>query len=262
MGVRLLHRTTRLVSPTQEGQRLYQHCAQLVAAARRADLVLSNADAGGPVRVSAAVAFAQLHLTAAVAEFLRRHPGAAVHLDSNDRVVDLVGEGIDVAIRVGRLADSSLVARRLVSDPVVAVAAPAYVQRSGAPRRLSDLDRHVCLRYSTEWVGEDRLPWTRRATRERTAGRQLVAGDAVIVCRAAVEGLGIALLPSHVVAAEVAAGRLVRLLAQVPLPRVDVSLVYPTQRHMASRVRSLIDFLVVRFRDRAWQRRSLLAPAG
>jgi DNA-binding transcriptional LysR family regulator len=261
MGVRLLQRTTRLVSPTEEGQRLYLHCAQLVAAARRADLVLSSADGSGPVRVSAAVAFAQLHLTAAVAEFLRRHPGVAVHLDANDRVVDLVGDGIDVAIRVGRLADSSLVARRLVSDPVVAVASPAYVQRSGAPRHLSDLDRHVCLRYSTAWVGEDRLPWTRRATRERTAGRRLVAGDAVIVCRAAVEGLGIALLPSHVVAAEVAAGRLVRLLGQVPLPRVDIWLVYPTQRHMPSRVRSLIDFLVGRFRDRAWQRRSLLAPA-
>jgi DNA-binding transcriptional LysR family regulator len=261
MGVQLLRRTTRFVAPTEEGLRLYQQCVQLVAAARGADLVLSTGEGSGPVRVSAATAFAQLHLAAAVAEFLRRNPRTAVHLDASDRAVDLVSDGIDIAIRIGRIMDSSLVARRLVSDPVVAVASPAYVERSGAPRQLSDLDAHVCLRYSTEWFGEDRLPWTRRTTRERTAGRRLVAGDAVVVCRAAVEGLGVALLPSHVVAAEVTAGRLVRLLVQVPLPRVDIWLVHPAHRNLPSRVRSLIDFLVARFRDRAWQRRALLAPA-
>jgi DNA-binding transcriptional LysR family regulator len=262
MGVRLLQRTTRLVSPTEEGRRLYQHCARLIAAARGADLVLSNAETGGPVRVSAPVAFAQLHLSAGVAEFLRRHPHATVHLDATDRVVDLVADGIDVAIRVGRLADSSLVARRLYSDPIVAVASPGYLTRCGAPRHESDAGRHVWLRYSTQWFGGDRLPWTtRRATRERAAGRQLVAGDAIVVCRAAVEGLGIAMLPSHVVAGEVAAGRLVRVLEHRVLPRIDVSLIHPAQRPMPARVRSLIDFLVTRFRDRAWQRRSLLTPA-
>jgi DNA-binding transcriptional LysR family regulator len=261
MGVQLLRRTTRLVSPTEEGLRLYQQCAQLVAAARRANLVLSTAEGGGTVRLTAPPAFAQLHLVAGLAEFLRRHPSTVVHLDVSDRTVDLVSDGIDLAIRIGRLADSSLVARRLVSDPVVAVASPAYVERAGAPRQPSDLDAHVGLRYSTEWFGGDRLPWVRRTARERTAGRRLVASDAIVVCRAAVEGLGIALLPSHVVAAEVTAGRLVRLLAQVPLPRVDIWLVHPTHRNMPSRVRSLIEFLVARFRDRAWQRRALLAPA-
>ena len=261
MGVQLLRRTTRLVSPTEEGLRLYQQCAQLMAAARRANFVLSTADGGGTVRLTAATAFAQLHLVAGLAEFLRRHPSTVVHLDVSDRTVDLVGDGIDLAIRIGRLADSSLVARRLVSDPVVAVASPAYVEHAGAPRQLSDLGAHVCLRYSTEWFGGDRLPWVRRTARERTADRRLVAGDAIVVCRAAAEGLGIALLPSHVVAADVTAGRLVRLLAQVPLPRVDIWLVHPTHRNMPSRVRSLIEFLVARFRDRAWQRRALLAPA-
>src|SRR5262245_4350879 len=260
MGVRLLQRTTRRVSPTAEGQRLYQECAQLVAVARRADLVLSNTEGDGAVRVSAAAAFAQLHLVAALVEFLRQHPGTAVHLDASDRVVDLVGDNVDVAIRVGRLPDSSLVARRLISDPVVAVASPAYVKRMGAPRHLSDLDRHTCLRYSREWFGADRLPWTRRATRERAAGRRLVSGDAVVVVRAAVEGLGVALLPSHMVAADVVAGRLERILGQVVFPRIDVWLLFPAQRQMASRVRRLIDFLVARFRSRAWQRGALLVP--
>ena len=261
MGVRLLQRTTRTVTPTEEGQRLYQHCAHMVAAARRADVLLSNTGTGGPVRVSAPVSFAQLHLTAAIAEFLRRHPHAAVHLDASDRMADLVNDGIDVAIRVGRLADSSLVARRLASDPVVAVASPAYVARAGMPRHASDLAHHVRLRYSTEWFAEDRLRWTGRATRERMAGRPFVAGDAVVVCRAAVEGVGIAFLPSHVVAGEVASGRLVRVLGHEALPRFDLWLLYPQQRQMPSRVRSLVDFLVARFRDRGWQRRALLAGA-
>src|SRR5262245_3881510 len=171
MGVRLLQRTTRRVSPTAEGQRLYQQCAQLVTAARRADLVLANADGEGAVRVTAATAFAQLHLVGALAEFLHRHPGAVVHLDASNRIVDLIGDGIDVAIRIGRLPDSSLVARRLVSDPVVAVASPAYLKRAGVPRQLADLRRHACLRYSTEWFESDRLPWVGRTTRERAGGR-------------------------------------------------------------------------------------------
>jgi len=258
MGVRLLQRTTRRVSPTAEGQRLYQQCAQLVTAARRADLVLANADGEGAVRVTAATAFAQLHLVGALAEFLHQHPGAVVHLDASNRVVDLIGDGIDVAIRVGRLPDSSLVARRLVSDPVVAVASPAYLKRAGVPRQLADLRRHACLRYSTEWFESDRLPWVGRATRERAAGRRLVSADAVVVCRAAVEGLGVALLPSHMVAADVRAGRLERVLGDVSLPRVDIWLLFPAQRQMASRVRHLVDFLVARFRNRAWQRRALL----
>lgn len=262
MGVRLLRRTTRLVSPTEEGRRLYRHCARLIAAARAADAALSRAHTRGPVRVSAPVAFAQLHLAAGIAEFLRRHPDASVHLDATDRIVDLVADGIDIAIRLGRLADSSLVARRLVSDAIVAVASPSYLERHGAPRHGPDAARHVWLRYSTEWFGGDRPPWTqRRATRRRAAGRQLVAGDAVVVCRAAVEGLGVAMLPSFVVAGDVAAGRLVRVLEHQLLPRIDVWLINPRQRPMPARVRSLLDFLVARFRDRDWQRRALLAPA-
>jgi len=259
LGVRLLQRTTRRVSPTAEGWRLYRQCAELVAAARRADLLLAQAGGDGPVRVSAATAFAQLHLADAIADFLRRHPGAAVHLDATNRIVDLVGDGIDIAIRIGRLPDSSLVARRLLCDPVVAVASPAYLERAGVPRHLSDLQRHARLRYSTEEFGEDRMPWTRRVARERVAGHRLVSGDALIVCRAAVEGLGVAILPSHIVAADVTAGRLVRLLERTVMPTVDVWLLYPTQRHMPSRVRALVEFLVGRFRNRAWQHRALLA---
>ena len=130
MGVRLLRRTTRVVSPTEEGRRLYQHCARLIAAAREADVVLSSTQRDGPVRVSAPVAFAQLHLIAGIAEFLRRRSDATVYLDATDRVVDLVADGVDLAIRFGRLADSSLVARRLFRDAIVAVAALWFVERA------------------------------------------------------------------------------------------------------------------------------------
>jgi DNA-binding transcriptional LysR family regulator len=262
MGVRLLRRTTRVVSPTEEGRRLYQHCARLIAAAREADLVLSSTQRDGPVRVSAPVAFAQLHLTAGVAEFLRRQSDATVHLDATDRLVDLVADGVDLAVRFGRLADSSLVARRLFRDAIVGVASPQYLEHRGAPRHASDVHRHVWLRYSTEWFRGDRPPWMRRrATRARAAGRRFIGGDVVVVSRAAAEGLGIAMLPSHVVAADVAAGRLVRILEHWPLPLIDVWLIHPRQRPMPARVRSLLDFFVARFRDRAWQRRALLAPA-
>ena len=263
MGVRLLRRTTHVVSPTEEGRRLYQHCARLIAAAREADLVVSSTQREGPVRVIAPVAFAQLHLTAGIVEFLRRQSDATVYLDATDRVVDLVADGVDLAIRFGRLADSSLVARRLFRDAIVAVAAPRYLEHRGAPRHASDGHRHIWLRYSTEWFrGDDRPTWMRRrATRARAAGRRFIGGDAVVVGRAAVEGLGIATLPSHVVAADVAAGRLVRILEHWALPLIDVWLIHPRQRPMPARVRSLLDFLVARFRDRAWQRRALLTPA-
>jgi DNA-binding transcriptional LysR family regulator len=251
-----------VVSPTEEGRRLYQHCARLIAAAREADLVLSSTQRDGPVRVSAPVAFAQLHLTAGVAEFLRRQSDATVHLDATDRLVDLVADGVDLAVRFGRLADSSLVARRLFRDAIVGVASPQYLEHRGAPRHASDVHRHVWLRYSTEWFRGDRPPWMRRrATRARAAGRRFIGGDVVVVSRAAAEGLGIAMLPSHVVAADVAAGRLVRILEHWPLPLIDVWLIHPRQRPMPARVRCLLDFLVARFRDRAWQRRALLAPA-
>src|SRR5262249_51403371 len=266
MGVRLLRRTTRVVSPTEEGRRLYQHCARLIAAAREADLVLSRPRRDGPGCIRAPVAFAHLHLTAGVAEFLRRQSDATVYLDATDRLVDLVADGVDLAIRFGRLADSSLVARRLFRDAIVAVAAPQYLEHRGVPRHASDGRRHVWLRYSTEWFRGDRPPWMRpRATRARAAGRRFIGGDVVVVSRAAVEGVGIAMLPSPVVAADVAAaavaaGRLVRILEHWPLPLIDVWLIHPRQRPMPARVRSLLDFLVARFRDRAWQRRTLLAP--
>ena len=263
MGVRLLRRTTRVVSPTEEGRRLYQHCARLIAAAREADLVLSSTRRDGPVRVSAPVAFAQLHVTAGVADFLHRQPDATVHLDATDRIVDLVAEGVDLAIRFGRLADSRVVARRLFRDAIVAVASPRYLEDHGVPRHGSDAHRHIWLRYSTEWFRGDRPPWMRRrATRTRAAGRRFIGGDVVVVGRAAAEGLGIAMLPSHVVAADVAAGRLVRILENWPLPLIDVWLIHRGEGPLPARVQGLRDFLVARFRDRAWQRRALLAPAA
>ncbi len=254
LGVRLLHRTTRRVSPTEAGLALYAHAARMVAAADDAAEAAEGASGKpqGLLRVSAPPTFSELYLAGPVAELLAAHPALRVELITSDRLVDLVAEGFDVAVRISVLKDSSLVAKKLGTDRLIVVASPAYLARAGVPRTPADLVHHECLRSSHLTVGGE---WGFRgvSSGQRLAGGgRFVAGDAGVLREAAAAGLGLAVLPSSMVARDLAAARLVALDG-FPGRELGVYAVHPHRRHVPPKVRALVDLLAARFARPPWR---------
>ena len=260
LGVRLLRRSTRQVVPTEEGKRFLDRCVQLVSAARDATEVLVDAkkQPAGVLRVAAPTVFAQRHLVPAVVDFLARHADIQMQLLPKSAPVDLIADEIDVAIRIGNFSDSSFVSRRIANDKVVIVASGQYLRDHGMPQRIQDMEKHVSLRFS----------WEAENPRWRFRGRDgagplrlhgnLVASDATVVREAAMLGLGLAWLPSHIVADEVRAGRLTRVLESAPLPEMPIQVVYLERRQIPRRVRMFVVFIVERFSRPEWKERALL----
>ncbi len=246
LGVRLLHRTTRLVAATSSGQGYYEQCRPLLAELDDLDAAVQSDHLAprGELRVTAPISFAELYLMSAVAEFSRRFPEVRLSLDLSDRFVDLIEERIDVAIRIGTLHDSSLVARRLGSTALVACASPDYLAAHGRPERPEQLARHVCIIDSnhpegtrlTLGSGEDavlvELDPRIRVNSARAVRELLVAGQ------------GVGFLPSFAVAEDIGQGRLVHLLRDLPCPRLGIFAVYPHRKHLSAKVGLFIDTAV------------------
>jgi len=257
LGTRLLLRTTRRLSLTEDGLRFYERCARVAAEADEAAGVAGDVGDAvrGPLRVTASVGFGQRHLTAPVAAFLERHPAVRLELAVTDRVVDLVAEGFDVAVRTqARLADSSLLARRLTGDRVVLCAAPAYLARRGTPASPADLVHHVCLRYSRQKAREEwAFVGAGGAPLAVSVDGPLAVSSGTVLRAAAVAGLGLAVLPESEVADELAAGRLRKVLeGTLRDAELGVYAVHPHGRKAPARVRALVDFLVEWFRKARW----------
>lgn len=252
LGARLLDRTTRRVAPTEAGRVYHERCAAILAELAEAESAIGALQArpSGRLRVNAPVSFGALHLAAAVADYMAAHPQVSIELVLNDRMVDLVEEGYDVAIRIGRLAPSSLVARRLAPCRLVACAAPSYLRRAGVPRAPADLAGHECLGY-TYAPGRDTWRFVGPGGEEesvRVRGRlDCNNGDALRA--AAVHGAGIVVLPVFIVGQDLAEGRLRRVLPRHEAPPIAIHAVRPQGRHLSAKVRSFIDFLVPRFGD-------------
>ncbi|MFO1516083.1 MAG: LysR family transcriptional regulator [Lysobacterales bacterium] len=257
LGVRLLHRTTRRLSLTEAGQNYYQRVAEILAqlAEAEAEAAELQLEPRGRLRVSAPMSFSILHLGAALADFQRKYPRVELELNLNDRVVDLVEDGFDLAIRIGRLADSSLVARRLAGSQIVAVAAPAYLAWHGMPSHPDDLAHHNCLDYT---LSPRRDEWQFARGEERVNVRvrgNLHVNNGDMIALAAAQGLGVALSPAFIVHDALRRGDLVRVLPEWQLPDIGVYAVYPAGRSLPAKTRSLIDFLAERFRPSApWDR--------
>ncbi|HOV58287.1 MAG TPA: LysR family transcriptional regulator [Rhodanobacteraceae bacterium] len=253
LGVRLLHRTTRRLSLTEAGQNYYQRVAEILAqlAEAEAEAAELQLEPRGRLRVSAPMSFSILHLGAALADFQRKYPRVELELNLNDRVVDLVEDGFDLAIRIGRLADSSLVARRLAGSQIVAVAAPAYLAWHGMPSHPDDLAHHNCLDYT---LSPRRDEWQFARGEERVNVRvrgNLHVNNGDMIALAAAQGLGVALSPAFIVHDALRRGDLVRVLPEWQLPDIGVYAVYPAGRSLPAKTRSLIDFLAERFRPSA-----------
>ncbi|HUM10265.1 MAG TPA: LysR family transcriptional regulator [Myxococcaceae bacterium] len=250
LGVRLLHRTTRTLSLTEEGVRVHEHARDLVSAADSAQQVagLATGAVRGTLRLNATAAFAQLYLVRALAEFLVLHPEVEVQLSTDNRLVDVVEGGFDVVFRIGRLTDSSLVARRLATDRLVICASPEYLARAGVPRSPSELVGHACLHYllvprSAEW----RFRQGARNVEVSTRG-PFSCDDGLALRQALLMGAGLGRVPSMLVAEDVAAGRLQVVLEGTRPVEFGVHALTAHRTHVPPRVRALLDFLVTHFR--------------
>lgn len=242
LGTRLLQRTTRQLSATAAGHACYLHCARVVAEIECAERTASELRARprGKLRVSCALSLGIL-LAPALPRFTARHPEVALELELSESLVDLVRAGIDVGVRLGSLPDSSLVGRKLASYRRMVCASPAYLAAHRAPRVPADLGRHNCLLR----IGHDQ--WRFRAGRRPAsiAVRGNYHADTPELLRqAALAGNGVTLLPSFLIAGDLAAGRLRPLLERYELEPAAIYAVYPHQRHLSPNVRVFVDFLI------------------
>jgi DNA-binding transcriptional LysR family regulator len=245
LGVQLLARTTRQVRLTEVGRSYFERCVQVLAELDdlESNVQQSQSSPRGVLRVTGPQTFAELHLSDAVREFLLRYPELKMELVLTDRRVDLVDDGFDVAIRVGQLEDSTLLARRLTASSVVTCAAPAYLARRGMPRTPEQLSDHdLVLDSNLRQPGIWRFRRGTRTVNVRVSGR-LQVNSAVMVRHLLVGGAGIGVCPEFVVRDDLEAGRLVPLLAQFSGFALGVYAVYPHTRHVPSRVRVFVDFL-------------------
>lgn len=258
LDVRLLNRTTRRLSLTEAGQSFYEHAVQLVADLDEAEASVraSATVPKGTLRLTCGVSFGIRYLAPVLADFAREHPEVVFDLDVSDRAVDLVEEGYDLAVRIGSIGQQGMVSRRLGWTQIVCCAAPAYLERSRAPLDTpADLVGHECLSYTNvalpnTWRFLDasgRHEDIRIVTRHRANNGQLLASLAT-------SGLGVVYSPDFIVADEIRAGKLLKLLSDYRPPRSPIAAVYPSRRHLSAKVRVVVDYLARRFeRDRPWQ---------
>lgn len=246
LGVKLLQRTTRRLSLTHEGSAFLEDCQRLLVDLANAEASVSagGVKASGHLRVTAPAGFGRRHVAPLVPRFLVQHPDVVLSLNLSDRVVDIVNEGYDCAVRVGDLPDSSLVSLRLADNQRRCVAAPAYLQRAGRPEHPQDLARHECLMLSSE--ASQTRGWAFVVDGEtvhlRPQGR-LDCSDGQVLHDWCLQGLGVAWRSTWEVEREIAAGRLVSLLDDFAAPPNGVFAVFPQRKHLPLRVRLWIDFL-------------------
>ena len=250
LGVKLLLRTTRRISLTDEGSAFLENCQRLLAELQNAEASVSagGVKASGHLRITAPAGFGRRHVAPLIPGFLDLHPEVTLSLDLTDRLVDLVNEGYDCAVRVGDLADSSLVSLRLADNRRVCVAAPAYLQQYGTPAMPADLARHNCLAYSS--VGSQPRGWMFQAGGEimhiRVNGR-MDCTDGAVLHQWCLEGRGIAWRSYWEVGNSLKEGKLVALLEEYAAPPNGIFAVFTQRKHQPLRLRLWLDFLKQHF---------------
>ena len=264
LGVKLLVRTTRRISLTHEGSAFLEDCQRVLADVANAEASVSEGGvkATGHLRITAPAGFGRRHVAPLVPRFRELHPDVTISLNLSDRVVDMAGEGYDCAVRVGDLPDSSLVSVRIADNRRLCVATPAYLQRHGTPRHPSDLLQVDCLTLSSDasqirgWAF--RMPTDGGGTEVGylKPGGPLDCSDGQVLHDWCLSGYGIAWRSTWEVEAEIAAGRLVEVLADFAAPPNGIYVVFPQRKHMPLRVRLWIEYLKQQYAQPAfWQGR-------
>jgi DNA-binding transcriptional LysR family regulator len=254
LGVQLLSRTTRSVTATENGQAYYERCLAILSDLEEADLAATRlqAEVRGLLRINAPMSFGTLHLARAVADFMEKYPDLRIQLVLSDQQVDPVQEGFDVTLRIADLPSSSMIARRIAPARRSICASPSYLARHGTPNHPDDLRGHACLTYGhlatgNQWklTGPDgdhwiAVPWT------------LCTNNAEVLRDAALQGRGIALLPTFIAGADFQQRRLATILPSYQAPEISIYALYPETRHLSPKVRVFIDFLAERFGGRPY----------
>jgi DNA-binding transcriptional LysR family regulator len=256
LNARLLNRTTRTLSLTEAGRAFHERCVQLLA-----DLEEAEASAGagavvprGTLRASCAVSFGERYVAPAMAAFMAKYPEMRLDIELSDRLVDLVDEGFDAAVRIGAIGAENLIGRLVATTRLICCASPAYLERHGEPRSPDDLARHACLLYQyapqrAVWTFTDRTGAQRKV---RVAG-PVYANNGGFLAALAREGIGIANEPDFIVGPDVRAGRLVPILRGFAPTATGIHVVYASRRHLSAKVRAFAEFLIERFAAHDWR---------
>ncbi len=252
LGVRLLQRSTRKLSLTDEGRLYHEYCLRILAELEEAETLIAgdNREPSGRLRVTVPAAFGRLHVAPLAADFLARYPKVRLALHLSDQQIDLIEEGYDLAVRIGDLGDSSLIAKPLCIDRRVLVAAPAYIARHGAPRTPEELGRHKALLFANPnpmdlWNFVDaqgKEHWAKVSGNFET-------NNCDALRETILAGQGIALRPRWDVWQDLRAGRMVALLPDYTHPAVPIQALYPSRRHLSRKVGVFIEMLHERFGD-------------
>ncbi|WP_295515699.1 LysR family transcriptional regulator [uncultured Stenotrophomonas sp.] len=246
LSTRLLHRTTRRVSPTSAGAAYYAQCVRLLAEfdALEASIGAQALEPSGMLRINAPVSWGIARLGPLLAGYRQRFPQVELDLALSDRLVDMVEEGYDVAIRITREPSPALIARRLGQARITLCAAPSYLAARGTPRTPQDLEQHDCLGYSY-WASGNQWPLQGPGGETRvTVNSILQANNGDVLREAAIAGMGVILQPDFLLEDALADGRVVRVLPEWDVPAIGIFAVYTSRSHLAPKVRSFIDYLV------------------
>jgi len=254
LGSRLMQRTTRRLSLTEAGILYLERCKQIVAALEEADDLLSagSAKATGLLRINAPLTFGVLHLAPLWPMFLDRHPDVALDITLSDRIVDIIDEGYDMAIRIARLSDSTLVHRKLTSTSLHVCASPAYLDKHGTPAHPHELAQHETISYSYN-LSKDEWPFNgpEGPVSVRVNSRLHVNnGDSCV--QAALGGIGITRQPTFMIDQYLRSGQLVSILQDYTSPELGIYAVYPSRAHLPAKMRAMLDFLSEAFAQVHW----------
>lgn len=262
LRTKLLHRSPRGITTTDAGQRFYVHMCEVLARMQQAVDEVSGEDSEqivGSLRVAAPMTFGTVHLGPVLYAFLREHPALELTMELDDRYVDLLAGGYDLGVRIGRLYDSSLMARRIAPSRRVLVCSPDYARQNGVPETIEDIQRHDCICYGNASVAPY---WQFTPPQEGEPPRQIVVRGRIHLNNgesmrdAAIAGLGIAALPTFIAADALRSGELIELLPDSPPTADAIYAVYPQTRYVSRAVRGVIDALAAAFERPPWERRS------
>ena len=244
LGAQLFHRSTRNISLTEAGKIYLSHAVLALGSAQEAEDAVAalQGDPVGHLKLSVPMSFGQLHVAPAVPEFLRRHPGITMELSMDDRFIDLVESGMDLALRAGTLPDSALIARKLAPIHSVLVASQDYLDRAGTPIHPQDLTEHECLHYA---YSRDPLEWKFMSEdgeiAVKTKGKFRV-NNSEALCTTLIAGLGIGRLPTFIAGKHLASERLRRVLPDLAMPEQALYAVFPERQHIPAKVRAFVEF--------------------